>query len=353
MLDKLKENDPQGMLERVKMLPEQLMEAITLCENIEISEKLANRQFTSIGLCGMGGSAISGDIVSAYLSRELKIPFTVIRNYHLPAWVGQDTLLFIVSYSGNTEESVSCLTEGIRRNAGIFGISSGGEVTEICSDHQLDLATIPSGWPPRSAVGYLITPILKALELLGHSSKRTGEMADTIVPLLIELRDTYLKENDLEEGNELSGIAKLLEDHMLMTYAPPELEPVAKRWMCQVNENSKVLAHWGLIPEMNHNELVGWGDDGLLNRYVAVFLTHMNIEERIQRRIELTCEIIKGRKIPAFILHLPGKDAGESLISGLYLGDILSLYIAGLRGMDPSPVKMIDRLKKCLAETEA
>ena len=352
MIENLKEHDLDGMLERVEALPDQLLEANTLCANIELSEKLLGKEFTSIGLCGMGGSAISGDIVSAYLSRELKVPFAVIRNYDLPAWVGKGTLLFIVSYSGNTEESVSCLNEGIKRNVGIFGISSGGQVMSICNEHGLNHVGIPAGWPPRSAVGYLVTPIMKVLEILGYAVTKASEMVGTTVPLLIKLRDSYLKETDKDEGNELSRIAGLLKNHMLMIYAPPELEPAAKRWMCQMNENGKVLAHWGIIPEMNHNELVGWGGDELANRYAAVFLTHENIEQRIERRIELTCEIIRGRQIPAFILNVPGKNAGEALMAALYLGDICSLYLAGARGMDPSPVKMIDHLKKCLAETD-
>ena len=133
-----------------------------------------------------------------------------------------------------------------------------------------------------------------------------------------------------------------------MMYAPPELATAARRWMCQVNENSKVLAHWGEIPEMNHNELVGWGDDALSNGFLAVFLVHKNIDPRIKKRIEITSGLIEKRGVPAVVLKVSGETVGVALIAALYMGDILSLKLAGVRKIDPTPVKMIDHLKGCL-----
>ena len=348
MLEQLKNNDPNGMLERVRALPDQIREAMDICKEMRLSKKLMERKFGNIVLCGMGGSAITGDIVASLLSSVLPIPFSVIRNYHLPAYVGKDTLLILVSYSGNTEETISCMREGINRNAGIFGISSGGTVMDICNENKLDHQMIPKGWPPRTAVGYLVVPVLKVLEILGLSLKEADVMAHEFIPLLEDIRNLYLSGSD----KKINDLALELQERLLMVYSPPELAPTARRWMCQINENSKMLAHWGTIPEMNHNELVGWCDDPLFNNYYLVFLSHENIEPRIAKRIELSRELIRERNIPSTLLELPGENAAQALMAGLYMGDILSLYLAGARGMDPSPVRAIDKLKNALAKSE-
>ncbi len=348
MLGDLKKNDPDDMLDRVMALPDQIGEALDICAEMSLSKNLTGRKFENIVLCGMGGSAITGDIVSSLLSSELQVPFSVVRNYHLPDYIGENTLLILVSYSGNTEETISCMMEGINRKAGIFGISSGGKVMDICQENQLDHQIIPKGWPPRTAVGYLVIPVLRVLEILGLSRTPADAMAYDIITLLESIRNSYLS------GSEtvLNKIVGELEDKLLMVYSPPELAPAARRWMCQVNENSKKLAHWGTIPEMNHNELVGWCDDPLFNNYFLVFLSHDNIEPRIAKRIDLSSKLIQSRNIPSMILELPGDNTVQSLMAGLYIGDIISLYLAGQRGMDPSPVSAIDKLKNELAKLE-
>ena len=351
MVERKVDHDPENMRKRIEALPVQFREAAALCEMMRLSEEIMKRSFTNAVLCGMGGSAISGDVVSAYLASDISIPFSTVRNYHLPGWVNESTLLFPVSYSGNTEETLSCLEEGIRKGAGIIGISSGGKVLEICRENGLDHIRIPPGWPPRTAVGYLVTPVLRSLELLGLSGPTTNAITEEIVPLLENLRDSFLSESG-GGRNELDSIAGHLEERTLMVYAPPELGTAARRWMCQVNENSKVLAHWGEIPEMNHNELVGWGDDALFNYYLAVFLVHKHIEPRIMKRIEITSGLIEKRGIPSAVLEVPGETAGAALMAALYMGDILSLKLAGVRKIDPTPVKMIDHLKGCLADSE-
>ena len=336
------------MLERVTALPDQIREAIKICSEMRLSKNLLERKFTNVVLCGMGGSAITGDIVASLLSRELLVPFSVVRNYHLPEYVGKGTLLILVSYSGNTEETISCMMEGITRNSGIFAISSGGGLMEICNDKQLDHQMIPKGWPPRTAVGYLVIPVLKVLSILGLSRTPPDEMAEEFIPLLEDIRNLYLS------GSEsiLKNIACDMQERLLIVYSPPELAPAARRWMCQINENSKMLAHWGTIPEMNHNELVGWCDDPLFNNYYLVFLSHQNIEQRIAKRIELSSELIRARNVPSTVLSLPGQNTAQALMTGLYMGDILSLYLASAREIDPSPVKAIDRLKNALAKSE-
>lgn len=348
MPEQLKKYDPDGMLERVMSLPVQIREAIEICAEMRLSKKLIERKFENVVLCGMGGSAITGDIVASLLSPELPVPFSVLRNYHLPAYVGKDTLLILVSYSGNTEETISCMREGITRNAGIYGISSGGTVMDICTENKLDHQMIPKGWPPRTAVGYLVIPVLKVLELLRISRTSANVMADEFIPVLENIGKSYLSDTE----NTIKNIADELQERLLMVYSPPELAPAARRWMCQVNENSKMLAHWGSIPEMNHNELVGWGDDPLFNNYYLVFLSHDNIEPRIAKRMELSRELISARNVPSTVLSLPGENTAQALMAGLYTGDIVSLYLASARRMNPSPVKVIDKLKNALARSE-
>lgn len=342
-------HDIEDMKSRVKALPRQMEESVGICASFTPSPGLLNKKFTSIVLCGMGGSAISGDVMSAYLSDECTLPVKVVRNYSLPAFVDENTLLIAVSYSGNTEETLFCLEEGKKRNAGLFCISSGGKVLDVCERSGLDHVPIPSGWPPRSALGYLIVPICCLLQKMGYCETTVEEMVDRAVPVLEQVwselvgasGDNFIKLNKLVNG---------LSRGMLMVYAPPAISVVARRWMTQLNENSKVLAHWGVIPEMNHNELVGWGNDGLKNYYKVVFLDYEFLLPRIKKRIQLTREIILGRGIQCVILHLPGKDVRDVLMAGIYMGDIFSLVLAEEREIDPSPVEVIEELKRKMAE---
>ncbi len=349
MLDKVKNNDPQDMLGKVEAFKSQLQEGKELSSKMTVSDKLSNRTFTNIALCGMGGSAISGDVMAAYFREELDIPFQVVRDYSLPAWVGRDTLLFAASYSGNTEETISCLEQALDRGSGAYGISSGGKVIAKCRGADIDHMVIPSGWPPRSALGFLITPIAKVLHLLGLVSTSMEDMVDSALERAACLGIEFLEQAHVEP-NILAQLVNELKDGLLMIYAPPELEVVARRWMTQINENSKTLTHWGGIPEMNHNELVGWSGTPLRNKYTTIFLSHDNINRRTAERIRLTVEVLKSRGLFAEVLELPGADHKEALISGIYMGDIFSLYLAGYYDQDPSPVKVIDTLKGELAK---
>ncbi len=351
MTDAINEYDASGMLEKVKALPDQLEEAMDLTRDISVSDGLSGRHFHSIALCGMGGSAISGDIVAALLSEDLSEPMNVVRDYSLPKCVGESTLLFLVSYSGNTEETISCLLEGMRRKAGIFCISSGGRLRDICRENELDYVSIPPGWPPRTAVGHLVVPILDVLHRMGLSALDPKEFVPGMVCLLREVRGKYLDATEPADA-ALKQIAGKAADSMLMVYAPPELGAAARRWMCQVNENGKALAHWGCIPEMNHNELVGWGDDSLSNDYLAVFLTHDGMDRRVYRRISLSMDMIGNRGVPTVEVRVPGADRRNALFAALYMGDILSVFLAGARRIDPTPVMVIDHLKNALADPD-
>lgn len=343
------EFDPESMFDKVRALPEQIEEAVELSKAIPISRELHEREFHNVVLCGMGGSAISGDIVSSLLSRDLSIPFSIVRDYSLPDYVGKYTLLIPVSYSGNTEETICCLREGIERGAAVFAISSGGTIKNICDERGLFRVSVPPGWPPRTAVGHLVVPILGMLRSVGLSDTNVDEFESRIVPVLREVRKEYFAYGN-PPNTLVKDLAEATLNRTLMIYGPPEMAPVARRWMCQINENGKALAHWGLVPEMNHNELVGWGDDSLTNRFTAVFLTHKAINPRIRRRMVLSMKIMEDRGIPTVEIEAPGGNQASSLMSALYLGDILSIYLAAARKKDPTPVRVIENLKRSLAK---
>jgi len=314
--------DKGKMAEIMYNFPDQCREAFEIAEKVELPESY--RDVNKIVVTGLGGSAIGGDLLAGYLAESCKVPVLVNREYTLPAFVDENTLLVAASYSGNTEETLSAYDAAKERRAKIVVITSDGELGKKAEDDGFPFVRIPQGYPPRTAIGYTFLPQLIIVAKLGLASfdMREGE---ELIGLVEELREKY--KPDAEEGNQAKELAKALYGKLPIVYGAGAFAPVAFRWQTQINENSKSLAHSHEFPEMNHNEIVGWEyPETLMRNLAVVFLKDRSYHPRVARRIEITKSLIQEK--PAFIAEFSSLGEGllARLFSLIYLGDWVSFY---------------------------
>ncbi|MGB9720005.1 MAG: bifunctional phosphoglucose/phosphomannose isomerase [bacterium] len=326
-------------------LPEQIEESINLFDSAwknAANKSYFNKGFEKVLICGMGGSGISGDIVSA-LYPEINI--IVNKDYQIPAYVDKNTLGILVSYSGNTEETLSNYSVLTKKGMQVAVISSDGQLMKNKAFLKIQ---IPQGFPPRGALGYLFTPIPLLLFRTGLLAKSPRiELAKMAMFLKSKMRT-------LEKRGRI--IARLIENKLPVIYTNSNVfAVVARRWQCQLNENSKVLCHTNVIPEMNHNEIVGIGRPKQITReLIVIFINDPNafVRNRLRVRIikKLINQEIKGLRY--LDINPLGRNPLERVFSTIMLGDFLSCFVALKTGIDPMPVKRIDYLKKELSRTK-
>lgn len=339
--EKLGEIDKGNMFKVISEFPEMLQAAKKLASSINLG-KIKN--IKQIIVAGMGGSAIGGDIAWSVLSEKINIPITVIRGYSLPKYVGKDTLLIAVSYSGNTEETLSIVKEAENRRLSIISITSGGRLKEVSEAKGYPLIIIPTGIQPRAALPYLLVPMLIILEKLGFAQGISLEIAESVT-VLKGLRAECTKE---EKSNQVKQLAHKLQGKVPVIFAVTgTTDAVGLRWKTQLNENSKVSALYNAFPELNHNEIVSMSmlEKGKHN-FSMIVLRDEGDNERVKKRIEITKSLLGGQVGGVTEVWSKGKSKLARLLSLVYYGDFLSVYLAILGGIDPTPVKVIERLKK-------
>lgn len=319
--------------------PLQLKESLIIGQSYRFAEA-AGGVVEEVVLTGLGGSGIGGSIVRNYVSGKLKVPFMVNKDYHLPAFTGRRTLVIVSSYSGNTEETLACLKQAIRARARIVCITSGGRVAEIAHKKKIDCILLPAGMPPRACIGYSLIQVLFILEHFGLLKETIVKEVKAAIRLLTDSAE------DIRQ--EAEAIARKLNGRQPVIYAPASLEGMAVRFRQQLNENSKVLAWHGVLPEMNHNELVGWTqkDPGK----VVVFLRDEGEDERVRRRMEITQKIIRRYTPHILDLYARGKSYWERIFWFIHLTDWISVHLARLREVDPKEIRVIDHLKRELGK---
>lgn len=302
--------------------------------------------FNYIIFAGMGGSAIVGDILKQLVEVHSKIPFVVHRNYGLPAYVTNKTLFFAVSYSGNTEETLSAFDEAIKRGCKIVSLSSGGELEKISKKEGVLHIKIPSGQPPRCSLGYMFFPLAKLLEKSGYIRQFNSKE-------IVEMLRYYINIYGIESGeSKAKAIARAMQGKNILIYSGEFLAPAALRWKTQIAENSKQMAFINFFPEMNHNEIMAWNFPGdFVKNSIVYFFFDRDDNERIKLRMDLTARILMEKKIQVYVIESEGKDILEKIFSLIILGDWVSFYLALLNGMDPTEIKEISYLKKELASS--
>jgi len=346
--------DPSDMRKLIAEFPRQATEAVAIGKSFSCS--IDGKSIRNIIVSGLGGSAIGGDILRAFSADTIRVPFQVNRNYTLPEYVDEKTLVIIASYSGNTEETISAYKDALRRRAKIVCISSGGEISRRAKKIDQPLITIPGGLPPRAALGYSFFPVLLLLHKLKFIPSPEKEIRETLA-LLAKKSDLY--QGAEGESNPAFSIAKRLHGKLPVVYSAAErFDVVNVRWRGQISENAKVLAYGHIYPEMNHNELVGWsttfhkGNTATPNMDdIAVVILHdKNDHKRVQMRMEITRKIIAQCASDIIDVRSEGTSLLARMFSLIYLGDWTSYFLALLNHVDPTPVKAIDYLKNELSK---
>ena len=337
------------MLGHVEGFSNQLRVAAEIGEDCAISRSSSG--ISSVVVIGMGGSAIGGEFAQGYLYDRLRVPMHVVRGYQLPAHVGPDTLVVTSSYSGNTEETLESYSEAVSRGAKPICFTTGGELARRAREAGHDVVVIPPGLPPRAALGLSLVPLLKILGRLGLAPDATPEINEGI-EMTAELAEEY-GATIPSDGNPAKDLAEWFHGHVPVVYGSvPWVSVVATRWCGQFSENSKIVAHRNELPEMNHNEIVGWSAHSPLTEIArVVFLCDSEDHKRVARRIEITRESIASTGALVRSVESRGASRLARLLSLVVLGDFASLYLAVLAGADPTPVHPIDKLKAELADS--
>jgi glucose/mannose-6-phosphate isomerase len=341
------EIDKSKMLETVLQFPEQVEEAINLGYNV----KLKKFKPKNIVVAGMGGSAISGHIIAAWCLNRLPIPVFVCSDYELPAFVGKDTLVICASYSGNTEETLSAFADGVSKGARMLGLSSGGKLEEFCGKLRIPFIKIRTGMQPRAATAYMLFPMIAAMDVMGifnggKTIDARAEIQDAL-NVLHELRGRMLPEVPAQE-NPAKKISQFMLEKIPVVFGFGAYGPIAKRWRTQLNENSKVVGWDNAFPELNHNETVGWDQDYDQSRFGVVALRSEDESPQMSARIDFTCQMIKERGAGVVSVMAKGKSLLAKMMYSMYIGDVTSIYLGIIRGIDPSTVDIITKLKNHL-----
>ncbi len=357
--------DVAGMIDRVMAMPDHFQQAWADAQRVQL--KLDKSRIQNIIIAGMGGSAIAGDVVRCATYGSLPVPLHVCRSYNLPFQPTNKTLFITSSYSGNTEETLSAFNVARRCGAQIICVSSGGKLSEFAKADNLPLFKLSEGFPPRSALAFLVVPLLAVFSHCGWMTSTGGstELAEVSVSALNlaeeisalsaqlrELRKLYAPESD-DENNLAKKIARALYQKIPLVYSAAEnFEAVASRWKGQFCENGKTLAFWNVFPELNHNEIVGWGLPGANDRnFQVIYLRDRDDHERIQRRMDITKKVIEQSGNSIIEIKSQGESRLSRVFSTIFLGDMASVYLAILNGVDPTPVAKIDFLKSELDKT--
>jgi glucose/mannose-6-phosphate isomerase len=337
--------DKENMFRQIFHFPEQVGAAIEI--GLNFSPSRTNDRFHNILILGMGGSAIGGDLVKDYLQRIIKVPVEVCRDYQVPFWVNHSTLVVASSYSGNTEEKLSAVKESLKRGAFVTGVTSGGALAGILKEKGKNFITIPGGLQPRAALGYsffgLLFLIAKYFELHVIQDQVLSEVSKN---LTVD-RDKYVQ---LESAENLAvKLANSLQGTFPLIYSTRLLHSVGFRWRSQFAENAKMLSSHHEIPEMNHNEIVGWDvNPDFLGQVTLLWLADCDDHPRIKRRVEYVRNLFKPLAKNSWFLEMKGKYFLTRMFRLIYLGDFVSYYLALINHRDPTPVEKINGLKEYL-----
>jgi glucose/mannose-6-phosphate isomerase len=306
----------------------------------------------SVVVLGMGGSGVSGDVTEAVIEPRLPVPFRVIKSYGpLPEWVGRNTLVFAVSYSGSTEETVAALEEAHEKGARAIAISSGGPLAEMSRKYGLAHVAIPTGLQPRASLGYLTLPILSILVSIGLVPEMQDDL-DEAVEVLAELAHRCHRKVPKVE-NPAKDLASRIVGRIPVIYGGAGIGATAAyRFKCDLNEYGKTPAFWNVIPELNHNEIVGWNQlaDLTSKNFVLIELRDGSEHERIALRFEITRPLIEGNFAETIEVPAEGRSALSRLLSLVLITQLASIYVGLAYGIDPGPVAVIQSLKAELSD---
>lgn len=323
----------------ISEFPLQLETAVNIADKITLPRMKVMRNAV---LMGMGGSGIGGTLVKQFVIDKAEIPVQDCKDYHLPNFVNHESLVVLCSFSGGTEETISCYQQAKEKGATVMVISSGGKLSTFAINNGDTLIQIPGGQPPRTALGYSLVQILKIFELLGYINTPVSDTVRFLVKSLAEQKEVICK-----EAKEIAG---QLKDKIPVIYSSTKYEAIAIRFRQQINENAKALCWNHVIPEMNHNEIIGW--ERPANNVVPIFIDSKDeMSEAMKKRFEVTRDLI-GKKAshPIVNLYVTAENKLQGMFELIHLVDWVSYYLCLEHQVDAIKIKNIDHLKEELAK---
>lgn len=325
------------MNQLISEFPNNFLEAESIASKSEF--QAPKNEIRNVVICGMGGSGIGGSLVSKWLEDELEVPVHVVKDYTIPAFVSKHSLVIGSSYSGNTEETISAVEQAVAKGAHLIGITSGGKMKELCVSNGFDAVVVPGGNPPRTALAFSIVQLVNIFVKLGMADGKRMEELMTAQQLIVN--------DEVEIKATARELAEYLKGKVGILYGTSDYEPVLVRARQQFNENSKALCWHHVLPEMNHNELVGWG--GGDERFATVFFDTKDNHSRNDKRTEIT-----KTKVAAYsTIHTITAKGNSKIEQSIYIINIVdwaSLYLSELKNVDPIDIAVIDFLKSELAK---
>ena len=318
--------------------PQNITDALKIAAEFKL--KTNPDEIRNIVICGMGGSGIGGKIVSQWVFDEISIPIQICQDYTLPHFIDEFSLVIGSSYSGNTEETLNTIKKAKEKGAKIIGICSGGELKSFCEENNYDCVIVPGGNPPRSALAFSIVQLVNIFVQLGLIDFKFLKQLESARDLIIS-ENGFIKKEAIELAHFLKGKVGVF-------YSETKYESIIIRARQQFNENSKLLCWHHVIPEMNHNELVGWG--GGDNRFATVFFDTKDLNPRNNKRLEITISDVKKKTDHVRIVSPKGENQIERSIYLTHLVDWSSFYLSELNEVDVMDIKVIDFLKDALSK---
>jgi glucose/mannose-6-phosphate isomerase len=337
--DRIEAVDADGMLGDVLAQVLQLGDALWRVQSADIRKRdLAG----GLAVCGMGGSAIGGELALAVLGDRATRPLRTVSDYALEPWAGPDTLILCSSYSGDTEETLACFEAAGIVGAPRVAVTTGGRLAELARADEVPVIGVPGGMKPRAAVLYPTVAALECAALCGAGPQLHTEL-DAATSLLEELVERWGPESP--EDSLAKRLARDLQGTLPVITGSGLTAPLARRWKTQLNENPELPAFWSELPEADHNEIAGWERGAGLAPFAAVFLIDSDQHPRLRKRIKLTCREVERAGGKTIVVESEGETRLERVLSLLLLGDLMTVYLATLDGVDPGPMAAIDRLK--------
>ncbi|OGI16589.1 MAG: bifunctional phosphoglucose/phosphomannose isomerase [Candidatus Moranbacteria bacterium RIFCSPHIGHO2_02_FULL_40_12b] len=335
--------DKQNLRQIIIDSPKQIKDGLKLAEGINI-----NGNFNSLMISGMGGSSLPANILRIYLNDlyvrnpEKNKRFGIFQNrsYSLPPEAYENCLNFFSSYSGNTEETILSFKEAVKNNLPSVGFASGGKILEMCQENSIPCVVIPSGIQPRYAIGYSFAAMFQVLSNMGMVENK----AEELIGLSRKLEKTMLALE--EKGRELAG--KLV-GKIPVIYSSAKFKSLAMIWKIKINENAKIPSFYNFYPELNHNEMIGYTLPQ--GKFHVITLLDKNDHPQNIKRMEITAEMLKEKGIGTTIIEIENDNIFNTIFSTLLLGDWVSYYLALAYNQDPTPVEMVEDLKKRLEQS--
>lgn len=306
------------------------------------------RTIEQVVVAGMGGSGLAAKVAKSWPG--LPLPYEIVQDYELPHYVGQSTLVVCSSYSGNTEETLACLDHALSlpedKRPMTVVIASGGKLLDKAREQQLPFVTLPGDFQPRMTLGYQLRALGEVLEQAGVVQDMLSQLHDAAAWLQDQMND-WLSEVPTAK-NPAKQLAQELMGKSVVIYAGPKFFPAAYKWKISFNENAKNIAWCNQIPEFNHNEFLGWSSHPTEKPYAVIDLRSQQEHARVQKRFDVTERLLSGKRPAAHVVEVQGDSLVKELLWVVAFGDFVSLYLALLNGLNPTPVDLIEKLKQAL-----